>query len=319
MDGIKTNAEFRHNAGLKCYIDRQTDGKCCKWCTAIAGRYVYGEEPHDVYRRHDNCDCSVIYENGRQRQDVWSKRTWEKPKKISYKKPTVISREQARALEQEKLSRITGLHSIKGKKNQFEPSVNMDCVSGSKPITEQLQKDLSNEYDRFVEIFGEIGNVRAVTAVPYHKNGVWGAYNDNSNELFLFGIGGDNGRSVMAKAAKKDGSKGVWSTESPYHAFRHELGHAWQKKAAKQDLLYNKKIEKISKIRDDINGNISKALTDNSENDIIKLRNKYLSDYGLDPDNDIDEFISECIAEYCDGSPRETSRSVINILFAKEL
>lgn len=118
-DYMSENAEFRSNAGLRCYIDRQTDGKCCKWCTAIAGRYVYGEEPHDVYRRHDNCGCSVIYENGRQRQDVWSKRTWEKPKKISYKKPTVISPEQARALEQEKLRNIHGLSIDNGAKSDI--------------------------------------------------------------------------------------------------------------------------------------------------------------------------------------------------------
>lgn len=230
----------------------------------------------------------------------------------------VVIAENAKTTAKSRIDAEEGIHSIKGKK-KFEPSVNMDCVSGSKPITEQLQKELSNEYDKFTEIFGKLDNVRVVTAVPYKKDGVWGAFNDNSNELFLFGIGGDNGRTVMTKTAKKNGSKGLWSTESPYHAYRHELGHAWQKKAAKQDLLYDKKIEKISKIRDDINDNINKALTDNSESDIIKLRKGFLSDYGLDPDNDIDEFISECIAEYCDGSPRETSRSVINILFAKEL
>ena len=107
---METNAEFRHNAGLKCYITRETDGKCCKWCTAIAGRYVYGEEPHDVYRRHDNCGCSVIYENGRQRQDVWSKRTWEKPKVgAGAPPPTKFTPEQARGLEQEKLRNIHGL------------------------------------------------------------------------------------------------------------------------------------------------------------------------------------------------------------------
>lgn len=355
-DYMEENAKFRSKAGLLCYIDRETDGNCCKWCTAMAGRYVYGEEPHDVYRRHDNCGCTVVYENGRQRQNVWTKRKsdpeydreyFRERDRIkaaerqhrrqlgqNYKAPirlnasqsralqshmTVYTQEQARQLNEEKLSGIYGLHSIKGKKNKFEPSVNMDCVSGSKPISEQLQRELSSEYDRFIELFGELGNVRVVTAVPYGSNGVWGAFNDNSNELFLFGIGGDNGRTVMAKTAKKNGSKGLWSTESPYHAYRHELGHAWQKKAAKQDSLYDKKIEKISKIRDDINDNINKFLTDNSDSDIIKLRKGFLSDYGLDPDNDIDEFISECIAEYCDGSPRETSRSVINILFAKEL
>lgn len=76
-DYIKENAEIRHNAGLKCYIVRTSSGKCCDWCSRIAGRYVYGREPKDVYRRHDNCDCKCIFENGRERQDVWSKKKWE--------------------------------------------------------------------------------------------------------------------------------------------------------------------------------------------------------------------------------------------------
>lgn len=76
---IKVNAKFRNDAGLKVYISRETDGKCCEWCTAMAGRYSYGSEPDDVYRRHDNCGCTVTYENGKQRQDVWSKRSWTAP------------------------------------------------------------------------------------------------------------------------------------------------------------------------------------------------------------------------------------------------
>lgn len=220
-----------------------------------------------------------------------------------------------------------GIHNIKGKKNKFEPSVNMDCISGSKPITEQLQKELSSEYDKFTETFGKLDNVRVVTAVPYKKDGVWGSYNDNSNELFLFGIGGENGKNVMSKTAKDMYKEGKWSTNSTYHAFRHELGHAWQNKISQSDTLFKQKIEKISQKRDELNAKINlelnemieQNLTDDAENAIIKLRKKYLSDYGLDPDNDIDEFISECIAEYSNGSPRETSRTIINILTAKEL
>ena len=102
-DYMRENAEFRSNAGLRCYIERQTNGKCCAWCSDIAGRYDYGNEPQDVYRRHDNCDCTVTYENGRQRQDVWSKRSWEAPKNgLKYTKPTVISRSEARRLNEEK-------------------------------------------------------------------------------------------------------------------------------------------------------------------------------------------------------------------------
>lgn len=103
-DFVKENAKFRSDAGLKCYITRATDGNCCKWCSALAGRYVYGEEPDDVFRRHDNCSCTVTYESGRKRQDVWSKKTWEAPEvKGGEYKPTVLSSEQAKALQAKNL------------------------------------------------------------------------------------------------------------------------------------------------------------------------------------------------------------------------
>lgn len=61
----------------------------------------------DIFRRHDNCTCSVTYECGRQRQDVWSKKTWEAtPDELKARKeaeaaskPVVNSKEQAKELE----------------------------------------------------------------------------------------------------------------------------------------------------------------------------------------------------------------------------
>lgn len=76
---VQENARFRSDAGLKCWIVRDAGAKCCDWCAGIDGKYEYGSEPKDVYGRHDNCTCTVTYENGRKRQDVWSKRTWEQP------------------------------------------------------------------------------------------------------------------------------------------------------------------------------------------------------------------------------------------------
>ena len=100
---VKKNASFRSRAGLKCYITRKAVSGCCEWCTAMAGRYEYGEEPDDIYRRHDNCDCSVTYENGRKRQDVWSKREWETPEPgAGAGDPVVFTKEQAEALQKEK-------------------------------------------------------------------------------------------------------------------------------------------------------------------------------------------------------------------------
>lgn len=103
-DYVQKNAQFRNDAGLKCYIVRETDGKCCAWCSSIAGRYVYGEHPEDIFRRHDNCGCTVIFEDGRTRQDVWTKRTWEAPDiNPDPYKPTTISPEKAKKLQEKNL------------------------------------------------------------------------------------------------------------------------------------------------------------------------------------------------------------------------
>lgn len=111
LDYIKKNAEFRSKAGLNCYIERKDGHNCCDWCTKMAGRYAYPDDtPKDVFRRHDNCGCSVTYKNGRQRQDVWSKKTWEADKderinKASGKEPTVFGKAEAQAKQSEILAR----------------------------------------------------------------------------------------------------------------------------------------------------------------------------------------------------------------------
>lgn len=106
-DRMKTEAKFRSRAGLKCFITRNAVSGCCEWCTAIAGRYAYGEEPDDIYRRHDNCDCTVTFENGRKRQDVWSKREWEVPEPgAGAGDPVVFTAEQAKALQDEKQLKV---------------------------------------------------------------------------------------------------------------------------------------------------------------------------------------------------------------------
>lgn len=99
-DRMKTEAKFRSRAGLKCFITRKAVSGCCAWCTAMAGRFEYGEEPDDIYRRHDNCDCTVTFENGRKRQDVWSKREWETPEPgAGAGDPVVLTKEQAEELQ----------------------------------------------------------------------------------------------------------------------------------------------------------------------------------------------------------------------------
>lgn len=76
-DYVQTNVKFRSDAGLDCYIIRNDHGGCCEWCAKLAGKYHYPDDvPKDVYRRHDNCGCTVTYLNGKKAQNVWDKTKW---------------------------------------------------------------------------------------------------------------------------------------------------------------------------------------------------------------------------------------------------
>lgn len=72
---VQQNAEFQVKAGLNPKIIRKTDGNCCEWCSRIAGIYDYPNNvPKEIYRRHNNCSCTVEYDPGSgRRQNIWNK------------------------------------------------------------------------------------------------------------------------------------------------------------------------------------------------------------------------------------------------------
>lgn len=73
-NSIEKNAGFQYESGLKPKIVRRFFGGC-DWCREVAGSYRYPDVPHDVYRRHKRCRCTVNYYPGDgKRQDVWSKK-----------------------------------------------------------------------------------------------------------------------------------------------------------------------------------------------------------------------------------------------------
>lgn len=76
-DFIRTNARTRARMGLKTTITRVVAPGCCEWCDRLAGVYDYGEEPEEVYQRHEYCRCMVTFQSGRTSQNVWSKTVWE--------------------------------------------------------------------------------------------------------------------------------------------------------------------------------------------------------------------------------------------------
>lgn len=71
---LKANVEFQGKAGLRPMVNRTAESRCCAWCRSLAGQYVYPDLPEDVFRRHENCRCTVTFRPGDgRRQDVWSK------------------------------------------------------------------------------------------------------------------------------------------------------------------------------------------------------------------------------------------------------
>lgn len=160
-DRMKTEAKFRSRAGLNCFITRKAVSGCCAWCTAMAGRFEYGEEPDDIYRRHDNCDCTVTFENGRKRQDVWSKREWEAPEPgAGAGDPVVLTEEQARELEANHLP-ITNQSRGTRLFNDFGVSSNAPISSQS--IIEDLKssstgREILDYIEKTEEIFIRLDN-----------------------------------------------------------------------------------------------------------------------------------------------------------------
>lgn len=78
---IQANADLHYRAGLSPKIIRRAERKCCQWCSNLAGEYDYPMDmPDDVFRRHENCRCTVLYDPAdgkRSFQNVYTKR-WTK-------------------------------------------------------------------------------------------------------------------------------------------------------------------------------------------------------------------------------------------------
>ncbi|MBO6115786.1 MAG: hypothetical protein J6P14_01360 [Ruminococcus sp.] len=113
-DCIKKNAQFRHDAGLKCYIVR-IGTKCCEWCSDVAGKYEFGDQPDGIFRRHDNCDCTIIYDGqvlrGKQNANGSRSKTWEELPNANAAdyEPTSFTQDKAKELERRNLAQIRGL------------------------------------------------------------------------------------------------------------------------------------------------------------------------------------------------------------------
>lgn len=61
---IRSNATVLNNAGVQSKIVRHPEAGACAWCRAVAGTYDYADvrqTGNDVWRRHENCRCTIDF------------------------------------------------------------------------------------------------------------------------------------------------------------------------------------------------------------------------------------------------------------------
>jgi hypothetical protein len=98
---------------------------------------------------------------------------------------------------------------------------------------------------------------------------------------------------TWAADAKKEKAAGFWSTGSPEHPLRHELGH---NVGATVENNYPDRFKAIEHL---------KASLDEER------AAEYLGKYGF---TNTREFIAESVAEYLNGNPRDTARQVVGLM-----
>ena len=178
---------------------------------------------------------------------------------------------------------------------KLEKTVDNSGESGiifNSKVKSSIAEAFTQAYNEITAKFGTISTISSVEPLTGGNISDYGIFSDHSGVLQIRFADDKNGLKKLAQIAIKMKEKGIWSSSHPYHVFRHELGHAVQLEHAKNDVVWSKKLKKIKAVMDSVD---SKAVS------------KYAKD-------DIDEFISECIAESMTKKARKTSKDVVNII-----
>lgn len=158
-------------------------------------------------------------------------------------------------------------------------------------VTDEVREAFNEEYQKAVEMYGEIDTVSGVNVLTVVSKDE-GLYNDNSQWLSLRHAEKKNGLKIMASVAQEKYKSGKWSTGHPRHAMRHEIGHAIQLHHRLYDTKWKEKYSKIVEIFD---------MAMENQNGYA-IPSSYI-------DGDIAEFISECVAaSYL--NPKKQSKTI---------
>lgn len=195
---------------------------------------------------------------------------------------TVDNSDESDIIEEDNIDHFIGDNTTEPYKYEysFEPKV-----------TAEVREAFNEEYQKAVEMYGEIDTVSGVNVLTVVSKDE-GLYNDNSQRISLRHAEKKNGLKIMASVAQEKYKAGKWSTGHPRHAMRHEIGHAIQLHHWLYDPKWKEKYSKIVEIFD---------MAMENQNGYA-IPSSYI-------DGDIAEFISECVAaSYL--NPKKQSKTI---------
>lgn len=242
-DRMQAESKFRSRLGLTVVIER-TGANCCPWCAEVAGKYRYGDEPEGVFRRHDNCNCTIIYDSqvlrGAVGEDGRRTKTWEEvnPEKVRGFEPDVNTPEQAKEIEETALQGLT----LPEKRDMIR-NIRLDDIESavqgttiSKDVADYIYQVLSEKRDQFK--FDKVAVVdldeKIVMQTDPVQNGTFYDIVLNLNRNFL------GGKTVAELDAAMKKSK-VTRADSFRDAIIHEIYHGktyFGKNKGEIDALY---------------------------------------------------------------------------------
>lgn len=143
-DRMKAESKFRSRAGLKCTVNRVAASECCEWCDRVAGKYEYDDTPDDLWRRHDNCKCSIVYGTRRNRQVLrGTEKKWEVVADgVGAPEPVRLTPEQAAKLQEKHLPKV--------------------LTKGTKNVTIKAEGTPEELFDRKLHLFSHQDDLSAV-------------------------------------------------------------------------------------------------------------------------------------------------------------
>ena len=154
-DTIRENVEFHAKSGLSPKVTRTVAGGCCEWCSNLAGIYDYPVS-REIYRRHNYCRCTVLYDPGDGRkQDVHSKKWYGSEKEARLARYEQIEAQKAKEAEAKSIMRDrvkSGKYSLKLPQQKYNEHVqgtpqyiNTTKTRGQEPSRLLISKDEAQE------------------------------------------------------------------------------------------------------------------------------------------------------------------------------